>query len=62
MKFHALLNSGNAAASQLAHKVFQTRGSAAKHATHRYERRKIREYLRHNVDSDGASLRFERMG
>ena len=62
MKFQALLNSGSAAASQGTHKSIQPRGFSTKHGNHRYERRKFREYLRHNADSEEASIRFERFG
>jgi hypothetical protein len=62
MKLHALLNTVNAAASLATHKAIQTRGSAAKHAANRYERRKVREYLRHSADAEEASRRFERLG
>jgi hypothetical protein len=62
MKFHTLLNSRNAAAFQATQKSAQPRSSHTKHAAHRYERRKFREYLRHGVDSEEASLRFERFG
>jgi hypothetical protein len=62
MKIHALSNLGNSAASQTVHKEIQNRSSGAKHETHRYERRKVREYLRHNGESEEASLRLERFG
>ena len=62
MKFHALLNAGNEASSQGTHKSIQPRGLSTKHGNHRYERRKFLEYLRHNADSEEASIRFERFG
>jgi hypothetical protein len=45
-----------------AHKVIHFRRAAAKPEAHRYERRKVREFLRHNADSEEASLRFEQFG
>jgi len=62
MKLHALLNSRNAASAQAAHKAVQARSAAAKYAAHRYERRKVREILRHSVDVEESSLRFEQFG
>jgi hypothetical protein len=62
MKLHALQNSESTAAAQATHKAIQSRSSNTKHTTHRYERRKVREYLRHSVDSDEESQRFERFG
>jgi hypothetical protein len=49
-------------AYRASNKASHARHSAAKHAEHRYERRKVREFLRHNVDDDEASSRFERFG
>lgn len=50
------------AARQTAHKAIHFRRAAAKPEAHRYERRKVREFLRHNADSEEAALRFEQFG
>ena len=41
------------------HKAIHFRRTAAKPEAHRYERRKVREFLRHNADSKEAPLWFE---
>ena len=41
------------------HKAIHFRRPAAKPEAHRYERRKVREFLRHNADSKAAPLWFE---
>jgi hypothetical protein len=51
----------NASAAHMAQKV-PHRNSGLKHAAHRYERRKVREILRHGVDSAEESSRFDRFG
>ena len=56
MKNYFHLNPGTAA-SQAAHKVIAQRGHSAKTATHRYERRKVRELLRQgNPAIDGNDI------
>ena len=55
MKTYFNLKAGDAASSQAAHKVIQHRGPSTKVASHRYERRKIRELLRHGGGGESGS-------
>jgi hypothetical protein len=61
MKIYFILNSEDDSSSQAAHKGIQGRCRNAKAATHRYERRKIRELLRHGFD-DEPDLALQRGG
>jgi hypothetical protein len=49
-------NYGNASASRAEHKIFQNRWHGVKTGTHRQERRKVREYLRHAGSAAGFEL------
>jgi hypothetical protein len=62
MKSFSPIHSRNVAADRAAQKSSHIRHSAAKQAEHRYERRKVREFLRHNLDDEDASARFEQFG
>jgi hypothetical protein len=61
MKTHVASNQKNGADLQ-PQKPASQRSSALKHSAHRYERRKVREFLRHGADSEDDSARFERFG
>ena len=50
------------AAARSAQKSSPFRHSSAKQVEHRYERRKLRELLRHNFDSEDDSVQFEHFG
>jgi hypothetical protein len=55
MKIHITLHSGNSASAQAVHKAVQNRNFGRKSDTHRYERRKVREFLRHaQADADNT--------
>jgi hypothetical protein len=47
MKILRSLQTGGSAVAQLVHKAIQGRSHGSKSESHRYERRRIREYLRH---------------
>jgi hypothetical protein len=46
MRVQIMLNSGDAQAARAIHKAVQSRNLGTKLAGHRFERRKVREYLR----------------
>jgi len=48
MRVQISLNSADTLASRSAHRAFQSRTHGTKSEGHRYERRKVREYLRHS--------------
>jgi hypothetical protein len=62
MKTGASINSRHTAFGREANKSNQFRHSVAKQVAHRYERRKLREWLRHGVDSEEESSQFEKFG
>jgi|GEM_PF-6458434 hypothetical protein len=47
MKFLQNIQSGGSAAAQSIHKAAHARTQQGKPGAHRYERRKVREYLKH---------------
>ncbi len=61
MKSHTASHFKNTSTGKTAPKVSQ-RNSDLKHAEHRHERRKVRELLRHGLDSEEESSRFDRFG
>ena len=62
MKTQTFSHPRTPAAERSANKSNPVRHSGAKQVGHRYERRKVREFLRHNFDSEEDSLQFERFG
>jgi len=62
MKSQPAFNLKNVVSAQSTHKSLAHRQATSKPAAHRYERRKLREFLRHGVDAEEESLRFERFG
>ena len=56
MKVQNVLRPANAAASQAVHKTVQGWSHSAKVAGHRYERRKIREWLRQGGAEETVAL------
>jgi hypothetical protein len=59
MKSNDVPVSKNATGSHATHKAHQPRSSTGKHAAHRYERRKVREFLRHGLDEEAESSRLK---
>jgi len=58
MNIQATLCSGDAASAQAAHKAVLNHSHEDKAGTHRYERRKVREYLRRADAEKGVEVIF----